>query len=163
MNPAQIVETIDGREALFWSRVAIGNPNECWPWVAGRQSHGYGRFSIAPGVQESSHRIALALSLAGGPDDAHALHSCDNPPCCNPAHLRWGTPADNSIDKMTRGRAKPGRAMPPFCPAGHAMKGDNILHGARAGKHGRTYSTNSCRECNRLYLARRRAIRKDVA
>ena len=26
----------------------------------------------------------------------HALHSCDNPSCCNPDHLRWGTAQENS-------------------------------------------------------------------
>lgn len=32
------------------------------------------------------------------------IHSCDNPPCCNPKHLRVGTHADNAEDRSRRGR-----------------------------------------------------------
>jgi hypothetical protein len=31
-------------------------------------------------------------------------HSCDNPPCCNPSHLRFDTPAANVADMHARGR-----------------------------------------------------------
>ena len=34
-----------------------------------------------------------------------ALHHCDNPKCCNPHHLYWGTASDNMQDRARRGRA----------------------------------------------------------
>ena len=35
-------------------------------------------------------------------------HTCDNPPCINPAHLRLGTSADNVQDRVDRKRSAKG-------------------------------------------------------
>lgn len=51
-----------------------------------------------------AHRLALALSRGPVPADALVIHGCDNPPCCNPAHLRLGTHADNAADRRDRRR-----------------------------------------------------------
>jgi hypothetical protein len=53
-----------------------------------------------------SHRVALWVALGREPDQ-FVLHSCDNPSCCNPAHLREGSAKDNSQDALSRGRLKP--------------------------------------------------------
>jgi hypothetical protein len=39
--------------------------------------------------------------------DIFVLHACDNPPCCNPAHLRPGTHLENMYDRKTRGAGYP--------------------------------------------------------
>ena len=34
------------------------------------------------------------------------MHTCDNPPCCNPQHLVLGTTMSNIQDKIRKGRMK---------------------------------------------------------
>ena len=90
----------------FWRRVQKGSTEECWPWTAGRDGHQYGR-AYANRRQRRAHCIAWELSN-GRPVNAGLciLHSCDNPPCCNPAHLREGTNLDNSKDMELRNRRR---------------------------------------------------------
>jgi HNH endonuclease len=57
------------------------------------------------------HRVVW-IALHGDPGKLKVLHTCDNPPCCNPRHLFLGTPKDNTDDMISKGRARfwtPGR------------------------------------------------------
>jgi hypothetical protein len=36
-------------------------------------------------------------------DRPHAAHSCGNPTCVNPAHLRWASPSENMMDRLVHG------------------------------------------------------------
>lgn len=51
-----------------------------------------------------SHRAAWELTHGPVPDGLFVLHRCDNPPCCNPAHLFLGTRGDNNRDARAKGR-----------------------------------------------------------
>lgn len=90
----------------FWSRIERRGPEECWPWTAGHNGLGYGIFYV--GSKDTrrgvlAHRISLTLEKGERPS-AFCLHSCDNPGCCNPGHLRWGTQRDNVADAQARKR-----------------------------------------------------------
>ncbi len=87
----------------FWSKVQRAGDDECWYWRAGIVK-GYGQFWIA-GKNHYAHRVSYLLTHGWMPETVR--HSCDNPPCCNPAHLIAGTQADNMRDKHDRGRAYP--------------------------------------------------------
>jgi hypothetical protein len=92
----------------FWSKVSRCGPDDCWHWTAGTASKGYGRFKIGRSDVAAS-RVAWAIANQRDPGDLIVRHKCDNPPCCNPAHLELGTHADNAQDKVKRGRARTGR------------------------------------------------------
>jgi hypothetical protein len=51
-----------------------------------------------------AHRIAYELAYGPIADGLQVLHRCDNPPCCNPAHLFLGTIKENIHDAMAKGR-----------------------------------------------------------
>lgn len=91
-----------------WKKVDRRNPEDCWPWT-GYVSGGRGRLDIGniPGVYAS--RAAYVAAFPGEleltcTDGRYVLHSCDNPLCCNPAHLRIGTHSENMQDKVLRSR-----------------------------------------------------------
>lgn len=94
-------------ERLFWARVdASGGMLACWPWLGGRDRAGYGKLSRGcRGSQVRANRFSLELALGRPLADAmQACHSCDNPPCVNPAHLFEGTARDNLLDASAKGR-----------------------------------------------------------
>lgn len=108
--------TVNGRHeaapiaARFWSKVDRRGPSECWEWQAARHPFGYGRFGIGrePGYRGQrvalAHRMAWQLTHGAIGSDTVVCHHCDNPPCCNPAHLFIGTHADNHMDAVKKGR-----------------------------------------------------------
>lgn len=82
----------------FWSRVdSSGGPDACWPWQGELNDNGYGRLRFG-GKMEVAHRVAYELTHGAIPAVRFVCHSCDNPPCCNPAHLWVGTAIDNLRD-----------------------------------------------------------------
>ncbi len=90
----------------FWSKVAFtAQPNLCWNWTSTIRDtkRPYGRFELK-GETFSAHRVAYFLHNKVDPKELHALHKCDNPRCCNPAHIFLGTNADNVADKVSKGR-----------------------------------------------------------
>ena len=67
------------------------------------KGNGYGRITFN-GRREPAHRVAYKLYVGEIPEGMHILHSCDEPGCVNPDHLRAGTHQDNMNDKVLRGR-----------------------------------------------------------
>jgi len=63
---------------------------------------GYGFVSKKP--EYLAHRLAWHAYRGVIPNCLAVLHRCDNPPCCNPAHLFLGTLADNNADMKAKGR-----------------------------------------------------------
>lgn len=90
----------------FWSRVDVRNADDCWEWQGARTMArgGYGVVKIHR-KQWRTHRLAWKIIHGFVPSEMQVQHTCDNPPCCNPSHLKLGTAKDNVLDMHKRGRA----------------------------------------------------------
>lgn len=87
-------------------RVTVDEHTQCWNWNGSVNVWGYGRTQTQLTAERAAHRISWVLHNGAIPDGANVLHSCDNPRCCNPSHLRIGTQADNVRDMVNRGRLR---------------------------------------------------------
>lgn len=98
----------ENKQALFWLKVdRSGGPDACWSWIGGVRISPKGIvrgcFKVPAGTA-SSYRVAWALQNSRDPGDLCVCHRCDNPLCCNPAHLFVGTASDNFLDAARKGR-----------------------------------------------------------
>lgn len=118
----------------LWRWVVVGAEDDCWPWTRWLDRDGYGKIVVV-GRAFKPHRLAFQLATGRDPGDQLVCHSCDNPPCCNPAHLFLGTQADNLRDMRTKGRDRRGSTHP------HARLTEQRVREIRrrraAGEHGR--------------------------
>lgn len=82
----------------------------CWQWAGSLDGKGYGMFGICTCPHEPkiirAHRVSFIFANKTIKDGNHVLHSCDNPGCVNPEHLREGTHQENMKDRDYRDRGK---------------------------------------------------------
>ena len=99
--------------------------NGCLEWRGYCDDDGYGSLKWN-GKTCGAHRVAWQLATGAKLIPANVIeHVCNNPPCCNIAHLRCGTFATNNAYMAAQGRAR-----------GGAPKGNKNASGPRApGKY----------------------------
>lgn len=100
----------------FWGSVDKRGEDDCWHWTRGRNTKGYGLVHVKSlpedyertgrmATQLTAHRVAYYLSRGDMNPADYICHTCDNPSCCNPAHLWLGSQQDNVNDMIAKGRA----------------------------------------------------------
>jgi len=145
-------------EAAFWAKVDHDPHDEerCWPYLDATQ-RGYGsfRFRDVHGIrcQVRPHRLAYVLTHGeiplhrdGGPEVDHLCHDpkvcragdeCPHRRCCNPAHMRLSTAAENGApDRMVYWQT-----LKTHCPRGHEYSAANTSVRPNGHRH--------CKTCNR--------------
>lgn len=91
----------------LFARVVI-NDADCWGWIGAKKGTAP---HLYPCLNDDGRRLVSACRLSfqffnGAIPDGHEVcHRCDNPECCNPAHLFLGTARENAEDKSRKGRS----------------------------------------------------------
>ena len=95
-NVSEVLKRLIARSVL--------QPNGCREWQGCTTHNGYGTLKVEGGMLRA-HRAMFFAQHGWWPEVVR--HTCDNPSCVSPFHLRGGTTQDNVNDKMTRGRFIP--------------------------------------------------------
>lgn len=98
----------------FFKRFIRDPKTQCWNWDGALTPQGYGSIygKMTDGThlkRTLAHRVSWMIHRGPIPhsESAHGtvvMHTCDNPSCVNPDHLRLGTQADNVRDMIVKGR-----------------------------------------------------------
>lgn len=130
-------------EERFWLKVGKRGPDECWEWLSGKHSDGYGKFWL-DGRTELAHRFAYELMRGPIPDGLQIDHLCRNRACVNPSHMEIVTGEVNTLRGLSFAAQN---ARKTHCAHGHPLSGDNV------------YITSDgervCRTCKRATDGRR--------
>lgn len=107
----------------------------CWEFVGCRNIKGYGKINIG-GMGRLAHRVCWELHFGPIPIGMHVLHECDNPPCCNPNHLKLGNDQDNCDDKFNRKRNYNAKGM----EHGNALLNEDNVRQIKRFLHSKQYT-----------------------
>lgn len=131
----------ESQKAIIWSRIRSKikvSAQGCWNFTGRLNTYGYGQM-IFLGKQHQVHRLTYVLTHGVSlVRSTYICHTCDNPKCCNPAHLWAGRSRDNLLDCVAKGRHQ--EANQTHCNRGHLLSGENLR---RVGRRRR------CKICDR--------------
>lgn len=121
----------------------VDQSGECWIWLGGHGSDGYGAL-LFHGRAQGAHRVAYQLIVGPIPAGLQIDHLCAVRDCVNPLHLEPVTQVEN-LRRIGERRT--------HCPHGHLYDEANTYR--TPGRGGRV-----CRVCRRENWRRRYHERK---
>lgn len=112
----------------------ISDTDGCIAWPYATTTKGYGVTTVGGRQTRVTHLVLDGTGQPWHPPLGFmALHSCDNPSCINPRHLRWGTNSANMTDAVTRGRSRTprlvGEAHPHARLSAESVRAIRVAHG----------------------------------
>lgn len=133
-------------------RRVVVNLEGCWVFTGSTNGEGYGRIGWRSDGRQTmayAHRVVYEATVGPIPAGMVIDHLCRNRACVNPVHLEPVTERTNIL----RGTGASARNIKKtHCPQGHALVGRNLLQ-----MRGRKLGWRECRECKRLWWAKKRA------
>lgn len=108
--PRAYPELTEAQQKKFWQKVDRTTADKCWLWIAkAKKGRGYGALTVNK-QPLSAHRVAWELMHGPLEPGKYVYHAvCNNPACCNPAHLAVGSKSD-AMYAASRHGTKLGRA-----------------------------------------------------
>jgi hypothetical protein len=130
-TPVDVFKSIDMHD---------GDKDVCWEWTGSLNKKDGRPYFTANKTRRPSYSWVLQLYSGEYEEGKVVRHSCDNPICCNPHHLSWGTNQDNSNDMMDRDRHGLPRTV---VRAIHRLLNDGRTHASIAELYGISRETVS--------------------
>ena len=133
----------------FLSR--LEKQGDCLVYTGHRDTYGYGVFPFDGGKWVAS-RYSYTKYVGDIPEGLLVRHTCDNPPCVLPSHLRTGTAKENNNDMYERGRDNR-KFYDEECKKGHPRTEENTYINPSSGYR-------SCRVCEKAWHKEENRIQK---